>query len=182
MRVTPLNIMRFWKRLMFPPDRPDYFLDRVSLKADLPWEPWLHATVWVAVIVTLFFGEVNLTPPSDVADWVWAVFGLLFPAIGFFSVWMLEYGTGRVRYIGIWSRTVADAGLSMAILAYLFNRMNSGMLGKLSIMGDAVLLASAWFTLTLVKRDIKFIVATERLADAIYYRHSLLEGDNDVNG
>lgn len=168
MKVTPWTIAKFWKRLMFPPHREDFYFDRVTLKADLPWEPWLHAGVWISVIITMILGEWHLYPPADFADFVWLSFGLTAPVLGFTSVWMLEYHTGRVRYVAIWLRAVADTGLSIAILAYLANRLGTGQLGLMSIMGDVILASAAWFNFTLVARDIRFIIATEKLAALIY--------------
>lgn len=153
---------------MFPPDRHDFYIDRVTLKADLPWEPWLHAGVWIAVAVTLVQQEWLLYPPGDAADWVWLLFGLLSPPLGFASVWMLEFHRGRVRYIAIWMRMVADIGLSVALISYLINRAFSGQLGAIGITGDIILATAAWFNMTLVSRDIRFIVATEKLAALIY--------------
>ena len=168
MRVTPWNILKFWKRLMFPPHREDFYMDRLTLKADLPWEPWLHAGVWISVIMTIILGEFGLYPPTDTADLVWLFFGLVSPPVGFAAVWMLEFHSGRIRYIALWQRAAADIGLSVAITAYLCNRLMTGQLGVVSIMSDIILGTAAWFTLTLVARDIRFIVATEKLAALIY--------------
>ena len=168
MKVTPWNILKFWKRLMFPPHREDFYHDRLTLKADLPWEPWLHCGVWLAVIFTIIRGEWHLYPPSDAADWIWMIFGLVSPTMGFASMWMLEHYRGKTRYVALWQRMVSDIGLSIAILAYLCNRVGTGQFGTVSIMSDIVLASAAWFTLTLVLRDIRFIIATERLAGMIY--------------
>lgn len=168
MRVTPWNIAKFWKRLMFPPDRHDFYVGRLTLKSDLPWEPWLHAGVWLAVLMTIILGEFGLYPPTDPPDLVWLFFGLVAPPVGFFSVWMLEYNPGRARYVALWLRMVADVGLAVAIGAYLFNRLMTGQLGTQSIMADMILGLSAWFTMTLVARDVRFILATEKLASLIY--------------
>lgn len=164
MKVTPWNILKFWKRLMFPPHRSDFYHDRMTLKADLPWEPWLHCGVWIAVLITFIRGEWHLYPPNDAADWIWMIFGFSSPPIGFSSVWVLEHNKGRARYTALWMRMVSDIGLSVAILAYLCNRIGTGQLGTVSIMSDVILASAAWFTLTLVVRDIRFIVATEELA------------------
>lgn len=165
MRVTPINILIFWKRLMFPPLYTNY--SNAGRKGDLPWEPWLHATVWLAVIATWLFGETHVSPPGDAPDWVWLLFGLVFPPVGFFSVWMIQFGPGSIRYVGMWSRATADFGLAVAILSYLLNKLLSGTAGE-SVMGESVLLAGAWYMVVLVKRDVEFIILTERLADAIY--------------
>lgn len=168
MKVTPWNIMKFWKRLMFPPHRHDFYIDRVTLKSDLPWEPWLHCGVWLSVIATIILGEWHLYPPRDFADWVWLTAGISSPTLGFASVWMLEFHPGKVRYVALWLRMIADLGLSVAIIAYLCNRISTGQLGAVSIMGDVILGTAAWFTLTLVARDVRFIIATEKLAALIY--------------
>jgi hypothetical protein len=160
--------MKFWKRLMFPPNREDFYIDRVTLKADLPWEPWLHCGVWLSVVVTIILGEWHLYPPEDFSDWVWLSFGLVSPPIGFASVWMLEHYSGKLRYIALWLRMSSDVGLSVAITAYLCNRVGTGQFGAQSIMADIILASCAWFTMTLVVRDIRFIVATEKLAALIY--------------
>ncbi len=168
MRVTPWTIAKFWKRLMFPPHRHEYYSDRLLLKADLPWEPWLHCGVWLATFFALIFGDHGVVPPVDGVDWVWVGFGLVSPVLGFFSVWALECNRGRSRYVAIWTRMVADIGLVVAILGYLAARWGAGGLGISSLMSDIILFLSSWFTLTLVQRDIKFLVATEKLAALIH--------------
>lgn len=163
-----MNILRYWRRLMFPPDRHDYYMDRLMLKADLPWEPWLHCGVWLATALALIFGDSGIIPPVEGVDWVWVTFGLISPPIGFFSVWALEHNRGKSRYIAIWTRMAADIGLVICILSYLAARWGVGMLGLNSILSDMILFFSAWFTLTLVHRDIRFLAATERLADLLH--------------
>ena len=153
---------------MFPPGRHEYYAERLLVKSDLPWEPWLHAGVWLATMLSLVFGDQGLVPPVYGVDWVWVVLGLVSPVVGFFSVWALEHGAGRVRYLAIWGRMAADIGLSAAIIAYLFARWDEGMLGVSSVLSDVILFLSAWFTLTLVHRDIKFLSATEHLAKIIH--------------
>jgi hypothetical protein len=184
MKVTPWNIAKFWRRLMFPPDREDFYMDRVTLKADLPWEPWLHCGVWLSVAATMILGESGLYPPADSADVVWLLFGLISPPVGFFSVWALEYNPGKARYIALWTRMIADIGLSVAIVAYLCNRLMTGQLGTQSIMADMILFLSAWFTMTLVLRDVRFIAATEKLAALIHrdLRHPCRGGRVDDAG
>lgn len=168
MKVTPLNIVRYWRRLMFPPDRHEYYADRLLLKADLPWEPWLHCGVWIATFLALMFGDTGIVPPVTGVDWVWVSLGLTSPVLGFFSVWELEHGQGKSRYMAIWGRMAADIGLSTAILAYLAARWGEGLLGASSVLSDVILFLSAWFTLVLVHRDIKFLSATEQLASIIH--------------
>lgn len=173
MRVTPANIARFWKRLMFPPDTEIYRHNRLILKADLPWEPWLHATVWMSMIAILFIGEEGVVPPINGIDWYWLFFGLVSPPIGFFSVWALEHGRGTKRYCALWGRMVADAGLVVSLSLYELARWNGHeQFEALGVGNDVipnmVLLAAMWFTSTLVWRDVRFIIATEKLAATIY--------------
>ena len=145
MKVTPLNILRYWRRLMFPPVKGDFYLARLMLKADLPWEPWLHCAVWIATMLALLVGDAGVIPPVEGVDWIWVSFGLLSPPIGFFSVWMIEHGNGKTRYFAIWTRMVADMGLVVCLLTYLTARWNVGLLGMSSILSDVILFFSAWF-------------------------------------
>lgn len=173
MKVTIPNIGRFWKRLMFPPDSEQYRHNRLVLKADMPWEPWLHAGTWIAIILVLVVGERGVLPPIDGIDWYWITFGLVSPFIGFFSVWTLEHHTGRARYFGLWGRMIADFGLAMTILLYQTDRFlvhadNNKLTFGYGIYPNLILFLAMWFTLTLVWRDIRFIVATEALAASIY--------------
>ena len=162
-----MNIARYWRRLMFPPGREAYYVERLLLRADLPWEPWLHCGVWIATFMALIFGDSGLVPPVAGIDWIWVVLGLGSPPLGFFSVWALEHGRGIVRYRAIWGRMAADIGLSTAIISYLCDRLGEGLLGVSAILSDVILFLSAWFTLSLVHRDIKFLSATEELAGVI---------------
>ena len=167
MKVTPLNIMRFWKLLRFPPtDSHGYLLRRFKLRTELPWEPWLHASVWIGMFLSLIFGEPNLFPPSGGEDWVWLFFGLLSPPIGFFSQWALKYFSGLGRYVALWTRMVADFGLAIAISAYLLNHYFHE--NTVHIMPSVVAVFCAWFMFALVWRDIRFIFVIEKLSREIY--------------
>ncbi len=172
MKVTPLNIARFWKRLMFPPDTDQYRYNRLVLRADMPWEPWLHAGVWLSMIFILIIGEEGVIPPLDGIDWLWVSFGLISPVIGFSSVWVLEHHTGRARYYALWGRMIADLGLVTSLLLYQLDRylVHEGVAFGFGfgLLPNTILFFSMWFTLTLVWRDVRFIIATEALAAAIY--------------
>ena len=168
MKVTPLNILRFWKLLMFPPtDSHVYLLHRFKLRTELPWEPWLHAAVWISMLISLAFGEPNLFPPTGGEDWTWLFFGLVSPPVGFFSQWALKYCAGFGRYIAVWTRMVADFGLAIAMSAYLLNHWFSTD-DALHIMPSVVGAICVWFMLALVWRDIRFIFVIEKLSKAIH--------------
>lgn len=164
MKVTPANIMKFWGRLMWPPDDDHYLHARMNRLTDLPWEPWLHCGIWLSAIFTMIVGEYHLYPPLDAADWAWLILALSAPPIGFASQWMLAFHKGRLKYWALWLRMISDVGLSLAILCYLINRWYTGDLWVLDITADFILMLSMWFTLTLVARDIRLLLATERLA------------------
>jgi len=138
------------------------------IKAHLSWEPWLHSGIWIATIATLFFGDQGVVPPINGEDWVWVFFGLTAPVIAFLSASAIKRRSGKTRYVAIWARTMADVGLVTGILAYLLARLNVGLLGVSHIFGDVILLFCAWFTSILIYRDIKFLIATEKLASFIH--------------
>ena len=173
MRVTLPNIGRFWKRLMFPPDSDQYRYNRLVLRYDMPWEPWLHAAIWIGTFLAVIVGERGVMPPIDGIDWSWIFFGFVSPTLGFFSVWTLEHHKGRSRYFALWGRMIADAGLAICILLYQLDRyLTSDEFGDVGIgvgiLPNIVLMFAMWFTATLVWRDIKFIMITEALAAQIY--------------
>lgn len=157
---------------MFPPDTDVYRINRLTLRSDMPWEPWLHAGTWISMFAILFIGEEGVVPPIDGIDWYWLTFGFVSPFIGFFSVWTLAHKTGKPRYYALWGRMIADSGLVMAILLYqldrfLMNNADDIGLGH-GVWPNLILFLCMWFTATLVVRDIRFIIATERLASEIY--------------
>ena len=152
---------------MFPTRDEEYIKGRLKLGTELPWEPWLHAGVWCSVLLTMVLGETHLFPPVDAADWTWILVGLIAPPVGFTSQWLLAFNTGRLRYWGLWLRMIADIGLVVAISGYLCNRWYIDHLFKYDIMADVVLMLAAWFTAALVYRDMKFLVATEKLASKL---------------
>lgn len=173
MKVTLPNIGRFWKRLMFPPDTDQYRYNRLTLRSDMPWEPWLHCGVWIATFIVIIVGEKGVSPPVDGIDWYWIFFGLVSPFVGFFSVWTLEHHTGRARYYALWGRMISDAGLVIAIMLYQIDRFvvhdEIEFLGLgYGVMPNLILFLAMWFTATLVVRDIRFIIVTEKLATEIY--------------
>jgi len=154
---------------MFPPDTTQYRYNRLALKYDMPWEPWLHCAVWLGTIWALIFGERGIMPPIDGIDWYWIGFGLVSPVVGFFSVWTLEHHQGKPRYYALWGRMLADAGLTTAILIYLLDRhmvlQDAGVEVGVS---NIVMFFAMLFTATLVARDLQFIHDTEHLAAKIY--------------
>lgn len=170
MKVTIPNIGRFWKRLMFPPDDQQYRYNRLVLRYDMPWEPWLHCAIWLGTILAVLVGEHGIMPPIDGIDWYWIFFGLVAPPIGFFSVWTLEHCKGRVRYGALWGRMVSDAGLATAILLYQLDRFlaHEEIQDFGGIVPNVVLFFAMAFTYTLVIRDLQFIIDTEHLAAQIY--------------
>lgn len=155
---------------MFPPKRQSYYLNRLNIQAELPWEPWLFCGVWFGVLFTVIFGEAGLVPPFDFIDSFWVMFGLISPPIGFFSLWALDNLHGKAKYIAIWTRMSADIGLSACILIYLAVRGRATEY-DFHYLGDVMLAFCAWFALVLVKRDIDFLVTTEKLASIIYQRN-----------
>lgn len=173
MRVTPLNVARFWKRLMFPPHKDEMYADRLALRGDLPWEPWVHCSVWLSIIAVLFVGEQGVYPPFDDMDWAWIFFGLISPPIGFASVWMLEFHSGKIRYVALWLRMLSDAGLVSTLVFYQWERVQDHGLEAIGyghgVVANILLMFAMWYMCVLVWRDIQFIIATERLAAAIYY-------------
>ena len=164
MKFTPLNILRFWKLLMFPPTNSQtYLLGRFKLRTELPWEPWIHAAVWIGMFTSVIFGEPNLFPPGGGEDWTWLVLGLVSPPVGFFSQWTLKYCAGYKRYFALWTRMAADFGLAVALSAYLLNHWFSPD-DAIHIMPSAVGVFCVWFLVALVWRDAQFIFITEKLS------------------
>ena len=167
MKVTPWNIAKFWKMLMFPPtDSHAYLLGRFKLRTELPWEPWIHAAVWIGMFISVIFGEPSLFPPTGSEDWTWLLLGLISPLIGFFSQWALKYSTGHSRYFALWTRMTADFGLAVAISAYLLNHWFSPD-DAIHIMPSVVGIFCVWFMFALVWRDIQFIFITEQISKAV---------------
>lgn len=173
MKINLWNIGKFWKHLMFPPVDDEYYRERLSLKADLAWEPWLHCGVWISMLIILITGEEGIMPPINGVDWVWLVFGLVSPPIGFFSVWTLAFKEGKARYAALWMRMVSDIGLCIAMILYQFDRfedhddhLEAIGLGH-GVLPNLVLFLCVWFTSTLVVRDIRFLFLTEQLAAKI---------------
>ena len=167
MKITPRNIARFWHLLMFPPSPGPNLRQRLHLKGDPPWEPWLHCAVWISVFAVL--GSHYLVGITlDCLDWIWIFLGLVSPPVGFFSVWMLVYNTGgKSRYIAMWMRLAADFGLVVTILIYQISRLGEG--NHLHpLMANIVLAFSGWYMGTLVVRDIRLVHAVEKLANSIY--------------
>lgn len=169
MKVTPLNVGRFWVRLMFP-RYAQYHANRLTLRGDLPWEPWLHCGVWLSMFIVLVGGDRGILPPVDGIDILWLAFGLISPPIGFASVWMLAFRSGRVRYVAMWLRMIADAGVVTSLGIYQFDRWckDSDFGTAHGVVANVVLDLSIWFMAVLVYRDAKLISATERLAAELY--------------
>lgn len=172
MKITPVNVVKFWKRLMFPPRWDDFHSDRISLKGDLPWEPWLHPAVWFATVAVLIVGDGMVVPPVDGRDWLWVVFGLASPVLGFTAVWMLNYGNGKRRYLAVWLRMVSDIGLVFAVLLYYIEMIylscaTSACAITGAIFPSVVVFFAMWYLLVLVWRDIQLIAHIERIASML---------------
>jgi hypothetical protein len=162
---------RVLKRLFLPVPLNEYYLARLSAKADLPWQPYLHNAIFWGVILTLLFGEREVIPPVKGIDWIWVIAGLASPIIGFVSLVFLENGTGETRYRAFWLRLAADVGLATAILAY---GVDSGIAHQhdrasdIMYLGDAVLFSALMFLFVLIYRDIKFLALAERVATELH--------------
>ena len=168
MRPTPWGIAKFWVRLMFPPSPEHHLRQRLKLQGDPPWEPWLHCAVWLSVFAVVGvhrFAGVHL----DQLDWVWVALGLISPPVGFASVWILAntHSCGRSRYVAMWMRLSADFGLALTILVYQIARLDEGNHAH-PLMANIVLGFSAWYMLTLVRRDFRLVRTVEKLADSLY--------------
>lgn len=168
MKVTPWNIAKFWYRLMFPPSPDHHLRDRLKLKGDPPWEPWLHCAVWLSVFAVIAAHRLAGVA-LDRLDWVWVCLGLIAPPVGFASVWILantESG-GRSRYVAIWMRLAADFGLALTIMVYQVARFGEG--NHLHpLMANIVLGFSGWYMITLVCRDVRLVREVESLANSLY--------------
>lgn len=170
MRVTAGNIAKFVKRLMVPPVEHDMVEQRLRLKGDPPWEPWLHAAVWVSVLSVIAFGETGIVPPAETRDWVWMSFGLISPIVGFFSVWALVYGSsGQSKYVAIWLRTLADLGVVFTIGLYQLTTIVEGQYR--SRLANTVLTFAAAYMFLLVWRDLRLVVRVEKLASDIHAKY-----------
>lgn len=167
MKVSLRNVAKFWVRLMFPPSPDHHLRQRLQLKGDPPWEPWLHCSVWLsvfAVIAAHRLAGISL----DRLDWAWVCLGGISPPVGFASVWMLTYNTGgRARYVAMWMRLVADFGLALTIVIYQIARLGEGGHAH-PLMANIVLGFSGWYMAVLVVRDVRLVRTVERLADHLY--------------
>ena len=168
MKVTPGNVARFWVRLMFPPGPENHLRQRLKLQGDPPWEPWLHCAVWISVFAVI--GAHYAAGQSlDRLDWIWVALGVISPPVGFFSVWILanSESCGRARYVAMWMRLCADAGVVLTIAVYQIVRVGEG--GRLyPLMANIVLAFCAWYMATLVARDIHLVRTVEKLAESLY--------------
>ena len=171
-KTSPYKVLLFWRDLMFPPR--DFQTSRLALEGDLPWEPWIHPAMWLGAAGAIIFGDGDLVPPIDGTDYVWLSFGIISPVLGFCSVWMLAYGTGASRYVAMWMRTIADLGIVLAIAFYEFEKMvahgNSVIFQGLGqgFVPNLVMIFAAWYMSVLVWRDVKVLIAVEKLAASIH--------------
>jgi hypothetical protein len=158
---------------MFPKMHDLYYANRLSLKGEMPWEPWVHCATWISMFLVLWGGEEGDIPPINGTDWIWLAFGLVSPPVGFASVWLLEYHKGRARYVALWLRMLADFGVVLTIFFYQLDRWaNHGHFEVFglshSVLANVVLNFTMFFMLVLVKRDAQFILETEKLAAEIW--------------
>lgn len=166
MKLTPWNVLKFWKLLMFPPWSGSALYLRLRLKGDPPWEPWLHCAVWLSVFAVIAVHHMDRIA-LDLLDWVWVSLGLFAPPVGFASVWILANTSGgRFRYVAMWMRLSADFALVWTILVYQAARLDDIGHGH-PIMANIVLLFAAWYMATLVYRDWYLVREVENLAGRI---------------
>lgn len=163
MKFTPWNISKFWYRLMFPTSSSHHLQERLNLKGDPPWEPWLHCSVWLATWLVLL-----TRLPLERPDVAWIILGLTSPLIGFLSVWVLANGCskGWMKYVAMWTRMIADGGLALTIALYQIARWEEH--GH-PVMANMIMAFAVWYMLVLVVRDIRLIRTVERLATYLHY-------------
>jgi hypothetical protein len=169
--VIVADMWRFFVRRILPEvDNGGYYQARLSLKADLAWQPYLHPAVFIGSFLTILFGDRDMIPPVDHWDWVWLGGGLVSPIAGFTSIWIMKKKPGRPRYRAFWLRLASNIGVATTMMVYEIARFSTEIRSPIEYhpLVDTVFLASILFMLVLIYRDIKFLLIMERVAAVIY--------------
>lgn len=169
------KFMRFFIGLFAPLPYHDYYSARLSMKAELSWQPYLHTTVWWGIVATMMVGDPMFYPPGDGLDWIWLLGGLTFPIVGLTAVWLLKHGSGTQRYAAFWLRLASDIGLASVLMAYEVERLcvapftppcvGCGVMWQPFV--DPIITGCIVFLGVLIYRDIRFLRITESVADKL---------------
>lgn len=158
----------FW-----PPGDASWWRRRLSVKADLAWQPFLFTAVFWGAVITLVYRWLDIMdvdPPGKDIDsiegiWLWGA--LTAPVLGYVSVQVIQHGSGRWRYAALWCRLAADIGVATSLLCFGLRRFFDG---PGHPFGQAILIACVSFLVFLTVRDVKFLIATEHLASYLTRR------------
>jgi hypothetical protein len=158
----------FW-----PPGNAEWWKQRLSIRADLAWQPFLFTAVWWGACLTMILRILDIydvDPPGksiDSIEGIWLYGALSFPVVGYISVQVIQNGRGKWLYGALWCRLAADIGVATSLFCFMLREAvtDEAHPFMLTIMAAAVL-----FLTFLTVRDIKFLVATERLANYLARR------------
>lgn len=129
------------------------------------FRPILFASLWLATWHVSMPGGSGMRQFGDAAWTGWVILGLLCPPLLFLSWWLIERTTGTWRYRGMYVRVAADAGQSLALMAYLYVRVISHDLNTdVRVYAWTVMLGCTLFILQCLGMDVSLIVKTERIA------------------
>ena len=131
----------------------------------MPWQPYLHVTVWWGVALTVIMGDSMFFPAEDVFDWIWLIGGLCGPLLGLFSVWLLKNSDrGEVKYRALWLRLSADIFILSTVASFEAERIAANTFQPFLL---AIMAGVLTFLTVLIVLDTKFLIMTERIAVAM---------------
>lgn len=159
---------RLFKRLVVPQRDDSWSRARLAIRPELAWQPYLFLAMFYGTVASVALGDSGFTPPGkefDVHEVVWAVTGFFSPILAFVAVWMIVHKEGRARYVALWLRLSSDIGAMTSLLAFLTYQLPRG---EEHPFDGAILGGSVVFLALLVWRDVRFLVATERVATHLY--------------
>ena len=136
----------------------------------MPYQPFLFTSLWMSGLVLMLFGDLTTWPLNVEPDTAmimpstWVALLVIAPPLGFASSWLLANKRGKWRYRAFWLRLFSDFTIATALAAYLAARIE---LGHYHVLLLGVLSGSTLFSVALVYRDLRLLVASERLAKVI---------------
>lgn len=141
----------------------------------IPFQPILYLFIWAAAI--RLWVNPNSPPAFDIFVeqehtnqfyGVWLAMGIIGPMLSLYSWFTISKMSGRMRFIGLWTRFASDVMVFTTVAAYHIAAALTDGFTETRIYARYIQGAVLLFTFILIVRDVWTLILTERIAGRIH--------------